>query len=636
MSPVPPRRLFNRQDHNPLPGRAAEQPVPATEAARVLALQRSAGNAAVARVMAAGTQQVAREDDGYMTGATAQDTDDSLFDESSEEEAEETLDPAAQLAAAVAARVEDTGRAADPPPLPTGSDVLRGTGDTGADAYSEPEAYHVDGEGSEDESELSEDEPAAPPTAATERLVVVDDHYATQPEQDPDHYATQPDQDADSSESISEDEPASVPAAPTSGGRHDQYSAHPDEDSSSDSSSESSLSEDLPAHTTYTLPPDEEAPASAAAATEPAVVYAAPPKKKGRARRALEAVARPVKAAGKAIKKLGGRIKGAFKGKKGRKGKVTAADLLADGYAGQPVEEAPAAPAAVKYTAAQLRASGSAHPLAASVQGLPVEAQADEVSFSEDLAAPPPIKYTKLAKTNTDVMEEYDSADFLNNKLLAHNALAVDIRRHGLVAKSKSLDAIMADRALVKMGLKRVWGWTDEDIAKYFDFGTNRAKQSKVTFIRDEADLKKFVVHAGASMTYGDPPQPFDTGPMVSKASGPGFAIFVMDGAGNIYAGQHRVGLFHHSSFLAGRDVAAAGELKVSAGKLEVMTSKSGHYTPDAEQTWQAVKEMAALGVSFAGAEVRVWGQNKTDVYGGEEFLRRGAQAKIVRTEGRF
>src|SRR5215218_5624405 len=318
------------------------------------------------------------------------------------------------------------------------------------------------------------------------------------------------------------------------------------------------------------------------------------------------------------------------------KGKVTAADLLADGYAAQPVEEAPAAPAAVKYTAAELRASGSAHPLAASVQGLPVEAQADEVSFSEDLAAPPPIKYTKLAKTNTDVMEEYDSADFLNNKLLAHNALAVDIRRHGLVAKSKSLDAIMADRALVKMGLKRVWGWTDEDIAKYFDFGTNRAKQSKVTFIRDEADLKKFVVHAGASMTYGDPPQPFDTGPMVSKASGPGFAIFVMDGAGNIYAGQHRVGLFHHSSFLAGRDVTAAGEQKVSAGKLEVKTSKSGHYTPDAEQTWQAVKEMAALGVSFAGAEVRVWGQNKTDVYGGEEFLRRGAQAKIVRTEGRF
>jgi hypothetical protein len=66
------------------------------------------------------------------------------------------------------------------------------------------------------------------------------------------------------------------------------------------------------------------------------------------------------------------------------------------------------------------------------------------------------------------------------------------------------------------------------------------------------------------------------------------------------------------------------------------MSSKSGHYTPDADQTWQAVKQMAALGVSFASTEVRVWRADKTDFYDGQDFLRRGPQAQVKKTAGRF
>jgi hypothetical protein len=646
---VSPRRFFDRPDHDATRDeRAGAPPVPSAEAAQLLALQRSAGNTAVARFLRAGSQRVAREGDddlGYAYGATAQDADNSS-EESEMSEDETALDPVAQLAAAVAARVQDTGRAADTPPAPppqpaegyeplrgeeTDASALRGDVNTGGTAYqvrdAEPTAYTLyrgdEAEGSEeDETEVSEDEPdAAPVPVAPPPGVVAGDQYSTQP--------TREELDDSSSEtSLSEDEPASVPVPPRSGG--DQYAAQPTREELGDSSSEASAG-----GTVYTLPPDAEPQAGGAASAAPATAYsAAPAKKKGRVRRVLEAVAKPFKAAGSALKKLGKRIKG---GRKGKKGKVTAAELLADSYTAPPDAAIPAAPP-VKYTAQDPRVSGP-HPLASSVQGLPLEAQvaeAAEISISEDLPAPPPLKYTNLAKMGMSAAEEFDSSQFLNNKLLAGDALAIDMRRFGLVPRATQNAVIMADRALVRDGLKRVWGWSEDDIKKYFDFGTNRAKQSKVTYIHNEADLKKYVVHSGSTLTYGDPPQPFDTGPMTSKASGPGFAIFVMDADGNIYAGQHRVGLFHHSSFLAGRDVAAAGELKVAAGKLEVMSSKSGHYTPDADQTWQAVKQMAALGVSFASTEVRVWRADKTDFYDGQDFLRRGPQAQVKKTAGRF
>lgn len=352
----------------------------------------------------------------------------------------------------------------------------------------------------------------------------------------------------------------------------------------------------------------------------PSYIPAPPPKKKGRARRALEAVAKPFKAAGAGLKKLGKRLK---RGKK--KGKVTAAELTGAAYA-PPVEEPAAKYAApLPYTAAP-DADGGAAPI-----------EEDETTISEDLAvAPIPLKYLNLASVKGYKTEAADSSAFINDTLLANNQLSGDMIRHKVVPPGMTDAAIMTNPEMVKFGLKKVWGWSDKDIATYYDFGKNKAKASKVNYIRSEADLKKFVVHAGATVTYGDPPQVFDTAGMVSKASGPGFAIFVMDENGNIFAGQHRVGLFHHSSFTAGLPVAAAGEIKVTGGALEGMTSKSGHYTPSAEQTWQAVQKMAALGVSFATAEIRVWREDKTDYYRGTDFVRRGPAALVVKSEGRW
>jgi hypothetical protein len=92
-------------------------------------------------------------------------------------------------------------------------------------------------------------------------------------------------------------------------------------------------------------------------------------------------------------------------------------------------------------------------------------------------------------------------------------------------------------------------------------------------------------------------PVPLDTGAMVSNASGPGFGIFVMSKEGDVYVGSHKVGIFHHSSFLGGGQVAAAGEMKVVGGKLEMLTNKSGHYKPKHENNMQIIGALKGAGI---------------------------------------
>jgi hypothetical protein len=74
-----------------------------------------------------------------------------------------------------------------------------------------------------------------------------------------------------------------------------------------------------------------------------------------------------------------------------------------------------------------------------------------------------------------------------------------------------------------------------------------------------------------------------------------------MDAQGNIYASTEQVvGQFHHSSFLAGQPVAAAGELQVEAGELKLISNKSGHYKPSPDLTAQALKVLESQGVDVS------------------------------------
>jgi hypothetical protein len=145
------------------------------------------------------------------------------------------------------------------------------------------------------------------------------------------------------------------------------------------------------------------------------------------------------------------------------------------------------------------------------------------------------------------------------------------------------------------------FGWEQSDVDKYV---TNKEK-SVVSYL-DADQAKTFELHDGAPMTQGpdDHHEIFDTSNMFSKHSGQGFAVYVMDPSGKMYANQHKVGLFHHSSFLAGGDVAGAGEIKVENGAVKWVTNKTGHYRAGEPELWQVLDELKGRGVSLGSVDV--------------------------------
>ncbi|MES3039092.1 MAG: hypothetical protein V4736_14390 [Bdellovibrionota bacterium] len=80
--------------------------------------------------------------------------------------------------------------------------------------------------------------------------------------------------------------------------------------------------------------------------------------------------------------------------------------------------------------------------------------------------------------------------------------------------------------------------------------------------------------------------------------------IFVMSEDGAFYAGTSAPGFRHHSSFLAGQPVAAAGEMIVENGNLIAISRKSGHYAPSADRLSLAIGELARLGLNTATTRV--------------------------------
>jgi len=61
----------------------------------------------------------------------------------------------------------------------------------------------------------------------------------------------------------------------------------------------------------------------------------------------------------------------------------------------------------------------------------------------------------------------------------------------------------------------------------------------------------------------------------------------------------HKVKTNHHSTALAGGAVAGAGFAEFDHGSLATVSDDSGHYTPEAEYTHQAVRQMANSGMSM-------------------------------------
>jgi hypothetical protein len=539
---------------------------------RILALQRTAGNAVVARLVARSRRTLAREGD-----------DDSLAS-LVEEPGHNPYRLSEALLLAMGARMASVGRVRDAVLPPSPSNPLRG-----ARGGYDPEPEEVPAYGISD----------APPVGyAPARGPEVDSSESSLSDDEPE---------VDSEDSLSGDEPEGVPAAPPAivnytsgrGGGADSLS----------SDSESSLSEDDASVASPRLPvaprlvpgasPQPRARSASVHGYDTAdegdvadIVPVAPPSPTPRRRK---------KGFLAAIKRAGERLKKLFKPRQGRG--VRAQDLLADD-----------------------------RDLAA-----PEEEFAISSSLEENRALPK--KYADLAKMIGHGDEEKEeSTDLVNHLMEVQGGLWYDMLRVGLAQRTEKPEDILADPTRVRNGLMKVWGWSAEDVAKYYDPVTGKAQGTKVKYIRSPAELATYAVKLGPTLTYGRPRRTLDTEGMVSKASGPGWGIFVMDAQGRVYVGQHRVGLFHHSSFTAGGDVAAAGEMKVTRGKLVGITAKSGHYEPNARQTRQMLDRLAGAGCPLAGVECKVWIPHPnpkikvmTVVYDADDLLRNGDGATILR-----
>lgn len=65
------------------------------------------------------------------------------------------------------------------------------------------------------------------------------------------------------------------------------------------------------------------------------------------------------------------------------------------------------------------------------------------------------------------------------------------------------------------------------------------------------------------------------------------------------------LGIFHHSSFFRGGEGAAAGEVIVKDGRIELVTDQSGHYAPGRTRTRQFLDRLASQGIVVDPRSIR-------------------------------
>ncbi len=76
--------------------------------------------------------------------------------------------------------------------------------------------------------------------------------------------------------------------------------------------------------------------------------------------------------------------------------------------------------------------------------------------------------------------------------------------------------------------------------------------------------------------------------------------IYVVDQYGQIFIGPNKAkNNFHHSSFLAGQPVAAAGHITILRGKITYIDNVSGHYKPTVYHFNQILNELINRNLSF-------------------------------------
>ncbi len=189
---------------------------------------------------------------------------------------------------------------------------------------------------------------------------------------------------------------------------------------------------------------------------------------------------------------------------------------------------------------------------------------------------------------------------------------------------------------------KASFGLTDSKYLRendtYFQGGAERTKYD------DAAGRDGHRLGASDGLVLGPDGRALDTssaGASLTPGGGKGHHIFAADGSG-VYAadaiGENEASrknpgprgreATHHSTFAAGANVHAAGELTARDGWLKMISNNSGHYKPDARGNVQAVEALDAMGVNTDAALVHAIAYDEeTDVQSHDYFNARAFAA---------
>ena len=154
------------------------------------------------------------------------------------------------------------------------------------------------------------------------------------------------------------------------------------------------------------------------------------------------------------------------------------------------------------------------------------------------------------------------------------------------------------------------WGLACEKYkTKSMRKGMKKFDQDSGVEYLNRMERQRFRVTIKDGKMYGASGRPFDTSSADSLHSGPGVAIFVMDGEGGIFvSNRQRYREFHHSSLLSVLPVAAAGEVEVRNGAIAFVSDNSGHYHPRPEHQQQFLNELREGGVDTSSIYVETNG----------------------------
>jgi hypothetical protein len=119
-----------------------------------------------------------------------------------------------------------------------------------------------------------------------------------------------------------------------------------------------------------------------------------------------------------------------------------------------------------------------------------------------------------------------------------------------------------------------------------------------------EARAHRLLIGRDGGLLAADGRTAIDSGGTTTRLGGPGRMIVVLDMQGRLYGGSG-AGRVYHASFVAGADVAFAGEIEVRDGRIRTITDGSGHYQPGLVHTLQFLQWLRQQGVDLT--QVRIF-----------------------------